>query len=184
MKSTTILAKKYGVTSQTIREWIKSGRLKGKVTRTKGGHFRFIEEVEERRFIYARVSSAKQKKSIEKQLEILSNKYPKYEQLFDIASAFNFQRKGLKTILESAMSGTSTTVVVTTQDRLARSGFGFIKWIIELHGGKIITLEENSETEEKFDTKELISFITSFCNSYYGKRSAIRRNFSKNLEEN
>jgi len=67
MKSTTILAKKYGVTSQTIREWIKSGRLKGKVTRTRGGHFRFIEEIEERKLIYARVSSAKQKKSIDKQ---------------------------------------------------------------------------------------------------------------------
>jgi predicted site-specific integrase-resolvase len=183
MKSTTILAKKYGVTSQTIREWIKSGRLKGKVTRTKGGHFRFIEEIEERKFIYARVSSAKQKKSIDKQLELLSKKYPKYEQLFDIASAFNFQRKGLKTILESAMSGTSTKVVVTTQDRIARSGFGLIKWIIELHGGEIITLEEDSQTKEQFDTKELIGFITSFCNSYYGKRSAVRRKFDKNFKE-
>ncbi len=172
MKSTTQLAKKYGVSSQTIRNWIKSGKLYAP-KKTMGGHFR-IQEKAERRFIYARVSSKKQDTSIKKQLELLSKKYPEHEQLFDIASAFNFQRKGLKTILESAMSGSSVEVVVTTQDRLARSGIEPIRWIIELHGGRVISLEEETKTE-KFDTKELIGFITSFCNSYYGKRSAKRR---------
>lgn len=180
MKSTTQLAKKYGVSSQTIRNWIKSGKFEVK-EKTEGGHFR-IEEKIERRFIYARVSSSKQKSSITKQLELLSTKYPKHEQLFDIASAFNFERKGLKTILESAMSGTSIEVVVTTQDRLARSGFGLIKWIIELHGGKIFSLENDIKTE-KFNTTELIGFITSFCNCYYGKRSAERRKSSSSLKE-
>ena len=146
MKSTTQLAKKYGVSSQTIRNWIKSGKFEVK-EKTEGGHFR-IEEKIEKRFIYARVSSNKQKSSIKKQIELLSNQYPKHEQLFDIASAFNFERKGLKTILESAMSGASVEVVVTTQDRLARSGFGLIKWIIELHGGEIILLENNIKTKK------------------------------------
>ena len=172
MKSTTQLAKKHGVSSQTIRNWIKSGKIDAP-KRTIGGHFR-IQEKAERRFIYARVSSSKQKTSIERQLELLSEKYPKHEQLSDIASAFNFQRKGLKTILESAMSGSSVEVVVTARDRLARSGLELIRWIIELHGGRIISLEESAKTEN-FDTKELIGFIISFCNSYYGKRSAQRR---------
>ena len=172
MKSTTQLAKKHGVSSQTIRNWIKSGKIDAP-KRTIGGHFR-IQEKAERRFIYARVSSSKQKTTVERQLELLSEKYPKHEQLSDIASAFNFQRKGLKTILESAMSGSSVEVVVTTHDRLARSGLELIRWIIELHGGRIISLEESAKTEN-FDTKELIGFITSFCNSYYGKRSAQRR---------
>ncbi len=146
MKSTTQLAKKYGVSSQTIRNWIKSGKFEVK-EKTEGGHFR-IEEKIEKRFIYARVSSNKQKSSITRQIELLSKKYPKHEQLFDIATAFNFERKGLKTILESAMSGASVEVVVTTQDRLARSGFGLIKWIIELHGGEIILLENNIKTKK------------------------------------
>ena len=175
MKSTTQLAKKYGVSSQTIRNWVKTGKLEVK-ERTQGGHFRIQEKIE-RRFIYARVSSAKQKSSMERQLKLLSEKYPEHEQLCDIASAFNFQRKGLKTILESAMSGTPTQVVVTTQDRVARSGFGLIQWIVELHGGEIISLENNIKTES-FNTTELIGFITSFCNSYYGKRSASRRKAS------
>lgn len=179
MKSTTQLAKKYGVSSQTIRNWIRSGKIEAP-SRTLGGHFR-VEEKIERRFIYARVSSAKQKSSITTQLELLSKEYPEHEQLFDIASAFNFQRKGLKTILESAMSGIPIEVVVTSQDRLARSGYQLIKWIVELYGGRIISLEENTNTD-KFDTNELIGFITSFCNSYYGKRSAERRK-SNSLKE-
>jgi predicted site-specific integrase-resolvase len=80
------------------------------------------------------------------------------------------------------MRGEAITVVVTTQDRLARSGFELLRWIIEFSGGRIESLEESIETE-KFNTKELIGFITSFCNAYYGKRSVQRRKDIKNLQE-
>jgi putative resolvase len=178
--STWKLAKIEGVTPQTIRRWIKAGKYKN-VTTTHGGHLRVEIENKERRFIYARVSSSKQKSSIDKQIEICKSKYKDYEVISDIASAFNFQRKGLKRILEYAMQGDTVIIVATTQDRIARSGYKLIKWIIELYGGEIITLEENS-TSEEFDTKELIGFITSFCNSYYGKRSA-RRKSNGNKED-
>ncbi len=168
--STWKLAEIEGVTPQTIRMWVKAGKYKD-VTTTSGGHIRIRIESKERRFIYARVSSSKQKTSLENQIKILQEKYQDYEVVSDIASAFNFQRKGLRTILESAMRGESVTVVVTTQDRLARSGLKLIKWIVELHGGEIISLEK-SPNSETFDTNELIGFITSFCNSHYGKRSA------------
>jgi len=49
------------------------------------------------------------------------------------------------------MSGTPVQVVVTSQDRLARSGFQLIRWIIELYGGEIIILDKKIKTE-KFDT--------------------------------
>ena len=178
--STTKVAKIEGVTTQTIREWVKSGKYEAyKIT--DGGHFR-IKINMKRRVLYARVSSKKQESSIEKQKKLLKEKYPNSEVIIDIASAFNFERKGLKSILESAMSGNSIEVVVTTQDRLARSGFGLIKWVIELHGGEIISLEEEISSEA-FDTKELIGFITSFCNSHYGKRSARRRKENSSIEK-
>ncbi len=65
-----------------------------------------------------------------------------HEQLIDIASAFNFERKGLKTTLEYAMSGTPVEVVVSSQDRLTRSGFQLIRWIIELYREEIIILDK------------------------------------------
>jgi len=80
------------------------------------------------------------------------------------------------------MSGTATEVVLATQDRLARSGFELIKWVIELHGGEIISLEEEINSE-KFDTKELIGFITSFCNFHYGKRSEKRRKENSSIKK-
>ncbi|WP_422448686.1 MULTISPECIES: hypothetical protein [unclassified Endozoicomonas] len=60
--------------------------------------------------------------SIDTQKSLLLKKHPDSEFIGDIASAFNFKREGLQTILESAMLGNPTLVVVTTKDRLARSG--------------------------------------------------------------
>ena len=181
--STTKMAKREGVTTETIRRWIREGKFE-EVMRTDGGHLR-IKDKKKRRLLYVRVSSSKQKTSIERQRQkdILQKKYPNDEFIIDTASAFNFQRKGLKTILELAMSGATIEVVVTTNDRLARSGFELIRWIVELHGGSINSLEEGIKTEI-FDTSELIGFITSFCNSYYGKRSAKRRSEGNNGKEN
>jgi putative resolvase len=171
--STTTLAKIEGVTTQTIRRKIESG-LYDKVKQTEGGHYRvFIRQ--QRRVCYARVSSSKQKSSIDTQKHILLKRYPDAECISDVASAFNFKRKGLQTLLESAMLGHSIHIVVTTKDRLARSGFELIKWLVELSGGRIEILDDSNNASESFDTAELIGFITSFCNSHYGKRSAKRR---------
>ena len=173
--STTKLAKIEGVTTQTIRRKIESGHYE-KVMQTSGGHYRvFINQ--QRKICYARVSSGKQKSSIDTQRRILLERYPDAEFISDVASAFNFKRKGLQAILESAVSGNPTLVVVATKDRLARSGFELIRWLIELSGGRIEVLDDqnSSSSSQAFDTNELIGFITSFCNSHYGKRSAERR---------
>ena len=171
--STTKLAKIEGVTTQTIRRRIESGFYE-KVKQTEGGHNRvFITQ--QRRICYASVSSSKQKSSIDTQKHILLKRYPDAEFISDVASAFNFKRKGLQTILEFAMLGHSVHIVVASRDRLARSGFEFIKWLVELSGGRIESLDDSNNTAESFDTAELIGFITSFCNSHYGKRSAERR---------
>ena len=171
--STTKLAKIEGVTTQTIRRRIEND-FYDKVKQTEGGHYRvFINQ--QRRICYARVSSSKQKSSIDTQKRILLEQYPDTEFISDVASAFNFKRKGLQTILESAMLGHSVHIVVATKDRLARSGFELIKWLVELSGGRIEILDDSDKTCEAFDTTELIGFITSFCNSHYGKRSAERR---------
>ena len=173
--STTKVAKLEKVTSQTIRRKIEAGFYE-KITKTDGGHYRIFVK-SEKVIIYARVSSKKQNSSIVNQRDRLIEKYPNSSFISDTASAFNFKRKGLCSILEQAMSGTAIHLVATSQDRIARSGFDIIRKIIELSGGTIELLEKDTNTKEKFDTTELIGFITSFCNSYYGKRSAsIKKN--------
>ena len=108
------------------------------------------------------------------QRALLEAKYPSGEFISDIASGFNQDRRGYKRILELALNKTPLHVVATTSDRITRSGFSLIKWIVELHGGRIELLEEKNNPEQ-FDTTTLIAFITSFINSHYGKRSAKRR---------
>lgn len=181
--STTKLAKLEKVTTQTIRRKIEANVYE-KVMKTDGGHYRVFVKTE-KVIIYARVSSKKQESSIVQQRETLIEKYPNATFINDTASSFNFKRKGLCSILEQAMSGTSIHLVATSQDRIARSGFEIIRKIIELSGGTIELLEKNNSPKEKFDTTELIGFITSFCNSYYGKRSAkVRKNNSNKKNKN
>ncbi|MEZ9709413.1 recombinase family protein [Vibrio breoganii] len=179
--STTQLAQMEGVTTQTIRRWIRAGHYED-VQQTKGGHFR-VKVKQERVICYARVSSKKQSSSIETQRDILLRKHANAEFVFDVASSFNFRRKGLRSILERSFRGDPIKVVVASQDRLSRAGFDLIKWFIELSGGCVEVLDDNTQAKSVFDSETLISFITSFCNSYYGRRSHQRRKGRRDKED-
>jgi hypothetical protein len=56
-------------------------------------------------YIYARVSSAKQKADLERQKQLLLNKHPQYELISDIGSRINFKRPGLHSLLELSRRG-------------------------------------------------------------------------------
>lgn len=167
--STTKLARREKVTSQTIRRWIEAGRYE-KYEQTQGGHFRVWVDVEPDLVLYTLASSAKQRSSLETQEQILRRKYPDAPLVSDIASGFNFKRRGFLALLERALRGEPVQVVATTSDRITRSGFPLIRHIFELSGGGIHLLEEPDRTDP-FDVRELIAFITSFCNSVHGKRA-------------
>ena len=169
-----------GVSRQTIHRRIENGAYK-RVMRTVGGHYRIWLDSEPKLVLYTRVSTSKQKASLDTQATLLKKAFPKGEIIYDIGSGFNFERRGFKTILERSLNGTPFIIVATNKDRITRSGYPLVKKIIELSGGEIRLLEEDNSSEE-FDTESLISFITSFISSYYGKRSAKRRNSDNNEE--
>jgi len=177
--STTKLAQIKGVTTQTIRRWITAGLFE--TVRTPGGHFRinYLEELET--ILYARVSSKKQLTSIDKQKELLEEKY-NGKFLYDIGSGFNFKRRNFVEILEQVLSGTPIKLVVTAPDRISRSGLTFIIKVIEFYGGEVIFLEEYNQTES-FDISTLIAFLTSFCNSQSGKRNSKRYKKDKDISQ-
>src|SRR4051812_1311161 len=56
-------------------------------------------------YIYAHVSSAKQKADLERQKQLLLNKHPQYELISDIGSGINFKRPGLRSLLEFSRRG-------------------------------------------------------------------------------
>ena len=171
-KSTGWIAKKEHVTNETVQNWIKEGYY-DQVKKTKGGHYRVWVEEPSVVILYARVSSKKQQSSLKTQERRLKKHYPDGQFISDIASGCNQNRRGYKAILERAIEGNSLHLVATTSDRITRTGFPLIKWIIELSGGRIELLEEEDSTDQ-FDTKTLIAFIARFISSYYGKRNRNR----------
>ena len=169
--STGQYAKRYGVTSQSVRRWIEAGRLDA--TRTPTGQWRIEIEEPLMTYLYARVSSSKQKSSIETQRRLLEEAYPDGKFVFDIGFGFNFKRRSFVRLLEQVMSGDPIKIVATTPDRISRSGLAFIDQVVEFHGGEIVFLEDD-DRPKSFDTATLIAYLTSFCNSQSGKRNSRR----------
>src|SRR3989344_1487591 len=167
------------VSQNTLRSWDNQGLIKS--IRTKGKQRRFLlssilsknsNSEEKRKICYCRVSSHGQKEDLERQVKFFQIKFPDYEIIKDIGSAINFKRKGLNSILESAINGNIQEVVVTHKDRLCRFGFELFQKIIEEHSnGKILVLnqEETSPNQELVD--DLLSIITVFSSRIYGLRS-------------
>lgn len=180
-KRTTDIARERGVSSQAVRNWIRQGKF-DRVEELPTGHFRIWVDSPEETVLYARVSSAKQRGSLDTQRRILEQHHSQASFVSDIGSGFNFKRRGFVSLLERAMLGGAIKVVVTTQDRLCRVGFPLIQRLFKLSGGSIECLEENDNAEQ-FDIGTLTAFLTSFCNSQSGKRSSRRNKKDQNLSE-
>lgn len=188
------------VTVRTLEMW----ETKGKISchRTKGGHRRFLREEilgkipEDKRpppdkinFCYCRVSTPGQKSDLERQVEFFRIKYPNHTIIKDIGSGINFNRKGLNSILDTAIKGNLGEVVVTHKDRLCRFGYDLIERIISTHSnGKIVVLDQQETSPEKELINDLLSIITVFSCRLYGLRShslkqKIKQEASKQPEE-
>lgn len=181
-----------GVTSSTLRQWADSGDIK--FIRVDGGNRLydvqdFIQKQAgdtketKKSYIYCRVSCAKQKDDLERQINYLREKYPGYEVVKDIASGINFKRHGLNKILADTFKGIVQEVVVAHKDRLCRIAWEHFKWLFEFHGVNII-IEDNqtySPTEELND--DLLSIIHVFSSRHYGIRGRYTKKGNQTEED-
>ncbi len=168
------LAKKLNVSRETIRLWAEEGKIK--ITKTDGGHRRYIYDEEEKKcdrqkIIYARVSSAKQEGDLKRQIDFLQKKYPKYKVISDIGSGLNYNRKGFSRLLEGIFTGTVEEIVVAYKDRLCRFGFEIIEQLCK-HFSTTITVVDDSDpkSEELELAEDIISIITVFSARFHGRR--------------
>lgn len=173
----------YGVSLQTLRNWAERGRIAHK--ETPGGQRRYLAggsaaedagEKADNRYgiIYARVSARKQKSDLQRQIDHLRARFPGYRVISDIASGVNFERKGLRTVLDACMRGLVSEVVVSYRDRLARIGVGLVEYIIA-QSGSVLTVTESRERERGDDHTELaedvLAVLTHFTAKHHGRRS-------------
>ena len=136
-----------------------------------------------RRICYCRVSTRNQKDDLQRQIEYLRSLYPKSEIITDIGSGLNFERKGIKTILELAIAGNIEELVVAHKDRLCRFGFELFSFIISRYSnGKIVVLDKQTDTSPETElTNDILQILTIFSARLNGRR---KYKTGKKKEEN
>lgn len=143
--------------------------------------------VKRKTVLYARVSTNKQKRDLENQLELLKqfciNNGWAIDGIYrDIASALDFDsRKDFNELIKEILNYRIEKVVVTYKDRLTRTGFNFFENLFRSYGTEIVVI--NNYTNEKSGTEELMEEIFTLLHSFSMKFYSSRRKIKKCLEE-
>ena len=119
---------------------------------------------------YCRVSSAKQRGDLNRQVAQMRQLYPDAEVVTDIAGGLNWQRKGLLSILERLHRGDKLDVVVAHRDRLARFGFELIEWLVQQNGGRVVVLNQPDASPQSELTEDLLAILHTFSCRMHGLR--------------
>ena len=174
-----------GVTAQTLRNWDKEGKLKPSYTKSNGYRY-YSEDVilsytQERKtkkdvnvVLYARVSSKKQQDDLERQIsnlkEYAKDKYEKYDVISDIGSGINYEKPGLKKLIEMINKKQVDVIVVLYKDRLLRYGFELVEYFAKLNNVKIEVIDKKDKNQDQELVEDLVQIITVFSCKLQGKR--------------
>ena len=162
-------AQTLGITVEHLRRMERAGEIT--CIRTGGGHRRYdvqsFIDAQTRTDIttvgYCRVSGKSQSDDLASQVAYLQQHYPEAEIIKDFGSGINFNRKGLRTLLERILRGDKLRVVVAHRDRLARFGGEVIQFLVEQNGGEVVVLNETvyGSPEEEL-TADLLAILHVF----------------------
>ena len=138
------------------------------------------KEIERKTYLYARVSTSKQKKDLENQVQLLKNfcfqnGYIIHGVYQDVASGISFdKRKQFFEMLDDILAGKVNRVIITYKDRISRVGFELFTYLFEKYGCEIIVISEIGS--EKLDSQEIVEEIVSLLHCYsmnlYSNRKA------------
>lgn len=173
------------ISRATLTKYVKNGLIK--VTVLPNGRYDYNEESVYKNFnkgllrktcVYARVSTSKQKKDLENQIEFLkqfcfSAGYTVSNIYSDIASGISFEkRKSFFKMLDEIIAGKIERIVITYKDRLSRVDFELFKHLFEKYHCEIVVMSEQGS--KKLDNEEIFEEIVSLLHCYsmklYSKR--------------
>jgi len=192
MKASEVL-KILRITRPTLSKYVKEGIIK--ITVLPNGRYNYDSEfvyaflnkdVQRKTVIYARVSTSKQKKELQNQLDLLKNYaimngFQIGAVYQDIANGISFEKhKEFFEMLDSIISGQIATVLITYKDRLSRVGFELFSHLFQQFGCKIIVISEVGSPQ--LDSQEVFEEIVSLLHCYSMKLySAKKRKTIKEL---
>lgn len=174
-----------GVSITTLRRWEAEGKLIPE--RTAGRQRRydlaklkpelFHSAPQERKTIaYARVSSHEQKDDLERQKQVLELYCAKqgwtFEVVADLGSGMNYNKKGLKRLLDEIIDGRVGRLVIAHKDCLLRFGAELVFAICEAKDVEVLIINKGVDTTFEEDlAKDVLEIITVFSARLYGSRS-------------
>lgn len=181
------------ISSQCLYQMRITGRIETKKISDKKYLYKLPESFElsvnPKIAIYARVSTPKQKKDLDNQIQYLKQFVVSNGNIIDnklvfsdIASGMNENRKGLNELISNVVSGLVNKVVISNRDRLTRFGYGYIKSLFDRYNCEII--EVNLTEDKTFDqelTDDLIAIIHHFSMKFYGKRKNKLKKFANDI---
>lgn len=139
----------------TVYNYRKQGRLKPTLLPnnrwdydTESIYLLLNKDVPHRVYAYARVSTNKQKKDLENQIQLLKNwcfsNGIQLNGLFsDIASGISFEkRKDFFKMLDDILNKKVRKIIITYKDRLSRVGFELFHYLFKQFGTEIIVISE------------------------------------------
>lgn len=175
-----------GVSITTLRRWEASGRLVAE--HTAGGHrrydlaklrpemFRAAAEDSRRTVAYARVSSHDQKEDLERQKQVLelycTRQGWRFEVVADLGSGINYNKKGLRRLLDAIIDDQIGRLVITHKDRLLRFGVELVFAICEAKNVEVVILNQGEDTSFEEDlAQDVLEIVAEFSDRLYGRRS-------------
>jgi excisionase family DNA binding protein len=187
-----------GVSKSTLRRWENEGKLIPD-ERTAGGQRRYkLSSIKpqiarninlvKKTLGYARVSSHDQKVDLIRQKEVIelycSAQGWSFEVIDDLGSGMNYNKKGLRRLLNEILSGEVGRLVITHKDRLLRFGAELVFAICEIQNIEVVIINQGGETSfEEELTKDVLEIITVFSARLYGSRSRKNKKLIENLKE-
>ena len=127
--------------------------------------------------IYARVSTPKQKKDLENQIQTITeyankNGYKIDGVYSDISSGLDYDRKSFSELLNLILERKVKNVFIKDKDRLTRVSFDLWKNLFKQFNCNLIVVNEtqNNETEEKEIFADIISLLHCFAMRMYSSR--------------
>lgn len=178
------MAKRLNITTTTLRNWDRSGKLPAKRTisnqryYTENDYLKAINVAPQDsriNVIYARVSTHNQKDDLNDQVKFLQDyanaKGVIVDQIItDIGSGLNYKRKKWNHLLDSVMDSQINTIYIAFPDRFIKFGFNWFKSLCEKFGTTIVVVNNEKLSPEAEVVQNLISIIHVFSCRVYGLR--------------
>jgi len=144
------------------------------------------KDVKRKIYLYARVSTSKQKKDLSNQIDMLkswcfTNGLQINGIYSDVASGISFEkRKQFFELLDEVIDHKVEKVIIAYKDRLSRVAFDLFYYLFKQFGTEIVVISEVGN--KKMDAEEIFEEIVSLLHCYSMKLYNKRKN--KSIEVN